>query len=104
MMKQVQAYLLMLTAVVLTVVGCDKQLPKTVATTGIAPTVTLSPQTLVLSAGTATNNVLNISWTKADFGFKAAISYSVELVNSLNTFSNAVTVSTGSKMEHSYLG
>lgn len=103
-MKQVQAYLLMLTAVVLTVVGCDKQLPKTVATTGIAPTVTLSPQTLVLSAGTATNNVLNISWTKADFGFKAAISYSVELVNSLNTFSNAVTVSTGSKMEHSYLG
>jgi hypothetical protein len=84
--------------------ACKKDISQTVATDGIAPVVSLSQNTLILSSATANNSVLNINWTKADFGFKAATQYSVELVNGDNTFSSAVSVNTGIDTALSYLG
>lgn len=91
-------------ALFMLLIACKKDIPKTVATDGIAPVVSLSQNTLALSSSTANTEVLKINWTKADFGFKAATSYSVELVNTLNTFSSAVSVNTGTDTALSYLG
>jgi len=88
----------------LLLIACKKDIPKTVATDGIAPAVSLSPNTLTLSSSNANTEVLKINWTKADFGFKAATIYSVELVNTLNTFSSAVSVNTGTDTALNYLG
>lgn len=93
-----------LSSLVMLLMGCEKNITKTVKTDGIPPEIRLSAQTLVLNAGSAGNNVLNISWSKADFGFKAAIAYALELTNSRNTFSSAVSVNAGANLQHTYLG
>ncbi|HLP35478.1 SusE domain-containing protein [Lacibacter sp.] len=88
----------------LILLACKKEINQTVKGDGIAPVVTLSKSALVLSAATATDTVLSISWTKADFDFKAAMNYTVELVNAENTFSSAVSISTGANNRLSFLG
>jgi starch-binding outer membrane protein SusE/F len=86
------------------IMGCKKNILQTVATSGEGPVITLSKNAIVLSAAMTNDTALAINWTKAEFGFKAAISYTVELVNEANTFSTAVSVSAGSATQLKYLG
>ncbi len=86
------------------IMACKKDIHQTVATSGTGPVIALSKNSIVLNAAMANDTALAISWTKADFGFKAAFSYSVELVNEANTFSSAVSVSTGNATQLKYLG
>lgn len=96
--------ILSVSAFCMLLMACEKDITQTVATDGIAPVVTLSQNTITLSSSTANTSVLKINWTKADFGFKAATNYTVELVNLLNTFSSAISVNTSTGTELSYLG
>ncbi len=88
----------------LTIFSCKKDITQTVKTDGIAPSVSLSPATVSLSAATAADTVETISWTNADFGYKAAVTYTVELAKSGSSFSAAKTVSVGNATQLKYLG
>jgi len=85
-------------------VACKKDIIQTVKTDGTAPVITLSTSTLVLAAATATDTVISINWSKADFGFKSATSYTVELVKTGNAFSSGKTFSVGNASQLKFVG
>ncbi len=84
--------------------ACKKDINQTVKTNGVAPVITLSPSTLVLSSATANDTVSVITWSRADFGYKAAISYTVEIVKTGTAFSAAKTVNVGNAAQLKYIG
>jgi starch-binding outer membrane protein SusE/F len=88
----------------LVLLACKKDINQTVKTNGIAPVISLSPSTITLSSATASDTVSTISWSRADFGYKAAVSYTVEIVKTGTAFSAAKTVNVGNAVKLKYLG
>ena len=84
--------------------ACQKDIIQTEKTDGTASVISLSKSTLILEAATATDTVLTINWTKADFGFKSAVNYTVELVKTGSSFSSAKTISLGNATQLKYVG
>ncbi|GAO41002.1 SusE domain-containing protein [Flavihumibacter petaseus] len=84
--------------------SCKKDISQTFKTDGTAPDVTLSPQTLELSESTASDTVETISWTRADFGYSAAVSYTVEIDLAGGGFAAPKSVNTGTVPQLKYLG
>ena len=88
----------------LTFFACKKNIEETVMTKGVAPTITLSPSNLVLSSATAGDTVEIISWSPSDYGYSAAVSYSVQLAKGGTGFSSPQTVSVGNAKQLKYVG
>ena len=84
--------------------ACKKNIEETVITKGVAPTITLSPSNLVLSSTTAGDTVETISWSPSDYGYSAAVNYSVQLVKGGTGFSNPQTVNVGNAKQLKYVG
>jgi starch-binding outer membrane protein SusE/F len=84
--------------------ACKKDIVQTVKTDGTAPVITLTPATVTLSSSTANDTVSTISWSRADFGYKAAVNYTVEIVKSGNPFSVAKTTNLGNATQLKYVG
>ncbi|MBI1227297.1 MAG: SusF/SusE family outer membrane protein [Bacteroidetes bacterium] len=63
---------------------------------GAAPTITTPSggNTYVLEEATVADHFSDFTWTSADFGFQAAITYTVELDKAGNGFANAVALGT----------
>ncbi len=93
------------TLVILTLLmACKKDIQQTVMTQTVAPTVSLSAPTLVLSAATAGEVVETISWTAAEYGFSAAINYQVEIAAGGSNFAGAQKVNMGINRSTTYTG
>lgn len=71
---------------------------------GVPPAVQLSAPTLVLTAANAADTVTTISWSASDYGFSAAVNYTVEIGKAGTNFVNAKEIVTGSKRELKYTG
>ncbi len=84
--------------------ACKKDIKQTVKTDGIAAVITLAPATVVLTTATASDTVSAINWSRADFGYKAAVNYTVEFVRTGNPFSAAKKVNVGSAAQLKYTG
>ncbi|MEO7767326.1 MAG: SusE domain-containing protein, partial [Ferruginibacter sp.] len=69
-----------------------------------APVISLSPSSITLSSLTAGDTVSTISWSRAEFGYKAAVNYTVEIVKTGNAFSAAKTISVGNATKLKYVG
>jgi len=65
-------------------------------------TITLSDNNIVLTDATAANDALTVSWTKPDFGFEAAASYSLLIDLSGGDFSAAQIISVGNVLEKTF--
>ena len=103
-MKQIVKILSAIFIFCLLLLACKKDIRQTVKTDGIAPVITLTPAAIVLTSATANDTVSTISWTRADFGFKAAVNYTVELVKTGTPFSAARTVNVGNATQLKYMG
>lgn len=68
--------------------GCKKDAVNVTATDGKAATLTASANTIVLTSATAAANAVTFSWAKADYGYHAAIRYTVQLDKKGNNFSS----------------
>lgn len=88
----------------LLLLACKKDITQTVKTDGTAANITLTPSTIVLSTSTANDTVVAIAWSRADFGFKAAVNYTVEIVKTGTPFSAAKKVSVGNATQLKYTG
>ncbi|CAN5731081.1 hypothetical protein BH11BAC3_BH11BAC3_32000 [soil metagenome] len=84
--------------------SCKKDIPQVIKSDGTAPMITLSPASVTLTSATAGDTVQNINWTRADFAFKAAVTYTVEIADNATDFSKAKTFVTGSATSIKYLG
>jgi hypothetical protein len=66
--------------------ACEKEETRIVASEGIAPVLSVSASTLVLDGANAEKDALSFSWSKADYNFDAAVSYSLQLDKKGNNF------------------
>lgn len=78
-MKTFFRNLLLLSTTAVMLWGCEKEETRAVATDGKAATLTASATTLVLTKPNASNTAVTFTATKADFGFQAAVAYTLQL-------------------------
>lgn len=84
--------------------SCKKDIQQVKMTEGIAPAITLSRSAVTLSSASAADTVQTISWSPADYGFKAAVNYTVEIAKAGSNFANPKTVNVGKATSLKYLG
>lgn len=84
--------------------SCKKDMANTKMTDGVPSTVSLSPADIVLTAATAADTVQTISWTAADYGYSAAVKYTVEIAKAGTNFAGAAIVNAGSAKSIKYIG
>ena len=92
--KMIRKYLTFLMASVLLLQACSDDNFDPVVNLGAAPSITAPSggSTYVLAEADAANKFADFSWTSADFGFKAATTYTLEMDKAGNDFANAVTL------------
>ena len=100
-MKKINLIILILVGLI-TVISCEKDETKIVlADNGIAPALTAPTggTTYVLTEENDTNTLTTFTWSAADFGFDAAIDYSVQFDFAGNDFATANTLGTTTDLE-----
>lgn len=87
---------------VLAFFGCENDEIKTVMTAGTAPKLTLSQPTVVLTSAKAAETAQTITWQRADYGFKAAVSYTVQIAKAGTDFKTVKEVVGGNATDVKY--
>ncbi len=83
-------WLLLATAVVMS--SCTKSKDvKAYLTPGTAPMLNANATTLVLAQANQNNNAVTFTWSAADFGYKAAINYTLQFSKGGTNFSSTAT-------------
>lgn len=82
--------------------GCKKVEERTILETGVASVLTATPTTLVLTSANAADTVIAFNWTPAQYGFSAAVRYSVQIAKSGTSFAapKEVSVASGSTLKY----
>src|ERR1700674_314096 len=84
--------------------SCKKDEVKTILKTGAAPSLTASQSTLVLSAANATDTSEVFSWTASDYGYKAAVKYTLQIAKAGTNFAAPKEVNMGNGLVQKYTG
>ncbi len=69
--------------------SCKKDETKVVATNGTPGALTASATTIVLSSATSADNAVSFSYTPSTYGFKAAVTYTLQIGIKGNNFANS---------------
>ncbi len=75
--------------------SCEKDETQAVAKTGTGLTLTAAQTALVLNAAAPTDTIESFSWTPVDFGFDAAVTYTLQLAKAGTDFAAAKEVNLG---------
>jgi len=76
--------------------SCEKDEVKTILNTGTVPSLQSSATTLVLLQANANNDALKFTYTtNADFGFDAAVTYTLQIAKGGTSFASASTTEVG---------
>jgi hypothetical protein len=84
--------------------GCKKVEVQTVLQTGVPATLTASQPALTLTAAAAADTVETFSWTPAQYGFSAAVRYSLQIAKAGTSFSAPKEINLGSGTVQKYTG
>jgi starch-binding outer membrane protein SusE/F len=82
--------------------GCEKDEDKAVVREGTAPVLTASATSLLLTEEEAASEALTLSWNDADFGYKAAVEYWLEIDTAGDNFVKPYSVSLENTREKVY--
>ncbi|KAA8484358.1 uncharacterized protein DUF5019 [Arcticibacter tournemirensis] len=91
-MKAIFNRLFLFLAASLLFVSCEKDETKVVATGGTSPQLTVTQSKQVLTEAQKNDTAVVFSWTKPDFGYSAAVSYSIQFAKKGTNFTPAKTV------------
>lgn len=94
--------LFMVGACALLLGSCKKDETRIIAKSGTAPALSASPSTLVLNSADADKEAIVFTWTASDYGYNAAVKYTLQFDKSGNNFANAREVSIGSDRQKKY--
>lgn len=83
--------------VMLSFTACEKDESKVTISNAAAPTLTASATTAALSQTTASATAVTYTWQPANFGYAAAINYTLQFDKKGGNFSKPVTLDGGSK-------
>jgi starch-binding outer membrane protein SusE/F len=90
-MKAILKNFLFMAAVSATLVSCDKDEVQAVLKPGADNQLTVNNATLVLLQANAANPATAFTWGKADFGYDAAITYTIQLCKGGTNFASSAT-------------
>lgn len=83
--------------------SCEKDEDRIVAqTNGTAPTLNATATSVVLQDADATKDAITYTWTASDFGYSAAVKYSLQLGRKDSNFVNARTIDLGNSKTVKY--
>jgi starch-binding outer membrane protein SusE/F len=82
--------------------ACKKDEVKTFLKTGAAPTLTASKTTLVLTSATATDTIETFSWTPSNYGYTAAVRYTLQIAKGGSNFAAPREISMGNGRSQKY--
>lgn len=91
-MKAIFSKLFLFLAASLLFISCEKDETKVVATEGTSPQLTVVQNKQVLTEEEKADTAVTFSWTRPDYGYSAAVSYSVQFGKKGANFSGAKTV------------
>jgi hypothetical protein len=94
-MKKIYNPLFLISIVTCLLYACKKDETKTFLKAGKAPVLTASAPTLVLTAVTAADTVEAFSWTASDYGYTAAVRYSLQIAKGGTNFAAPREISMG---------
>lgn len=103
-MKKIIHYITCAGLAVFLLSSCKKDITETVMKQGVPPVLTASPATIVLTAAVAADTVETLSWTASDYGFHAAVSYTVQIAKAGTNFGSPKEVSMGALTKLKYTG
>lgn len=101
-MKLTVNNLLLLLLPVLMLLSCEKDEERVIARSGQPGTLTASQTTLVLNSANANDTVQTLSWTPTDYGFKAAVRYTLEVAKGGTSFAapREVNMATATRIKY----
>lgn len=79
--------------------SCEKDEDRVYLNVGDSPELTASESEVVLSSEQEAEDVITFTWTAPDYGFRAAVDYSLQFAVKGNDFANPVEVSVGENRE-----
>lgn len=82
--------------------GCKKDEVQAVLTPGATPQITTSATTATLVKANATATAVTYTWTPADFGYSAAVSYTLQFAKQGTNFANPQQVSVGTALTKTF--
>ena len=103
-MKKIFSVILPMLLLVTLFSSCEKDENRVVMRDVTNPTLTASPLSIVLSSTTAADTVETFSWTASEYGFDAAVSYTLQLAKAGTSFATPKEVTTGSVRMVKYTG
>jgi len=103
-MKSWFNYVFMACLALTTLASCEKDEDRLILAEPTPLALTSSATSVSLNSATATTEALQLSWTPADYGFSAAVTYTVQLDKQGGTFDAPVNISAGSSTSLSVTG
>ncbi len=94
--------LIILSLVALSLFACEKDEDRVVVRQGTPAALTASASTLVLDRNNAGADALTFTATPSNYGFNAAVTYTLELAKKGSNFSDSVAVALGSTREKKF--
>ena len=82
--------------------GCKKDEVQAVLTPGATPQLTASATTATLVKANATATAVTYTWTPADFGYSAAVTYTLQFAKQGTNFANPQQVSVGTALTKTF--
>ncbi len=84
--------------------ACKKDVQMTMLKAGIPPTLTASKASVVLTSSTAADTAEVFSWQPSDYGFKAAVKYTLQIAKGGTNFASPKEISMGASRQFKYTG
>ncbi len=82
--------------------ACQKDEVKSVVQPGAAPTLAASSSTLTLQAADATKDAVAFTWNAVDYGYPAAVTYTLQFDKKGNSFKAPIEFANGNGLKKSF--
>ncbi|MEP6583097.1 MAG: SusE domain-containing protein [Ginsengibacter sp.] len=103
-MKKIFSYLFLICSMAILFAACKKDEVKTILNKSTPPVLSASQTSVVLSSATAADTVEAFTWSRSDYGFNAAASYSLQIAKGGTNFSAPKEISMGNSTSLKYSG
>ncbi len=98
-MKSIINKILLLVTITLAAVSCKKDETQAVLdTSGSAITLSAATNTLVLLQVNATNDAITFNWNEAEFGYDAAVTYTLQIAKKGSNFASPLEIAVGNNV------
>lgn len=90
-MKKILGITVLFIVASIIIISCKKEEDRVVIDSNAKPTLSANSQTLVLTQAAADSDAVVFSWSPVDYGFNAAINYSLQIAKAGTDFAPAAT-------------